>query len=132
MAVVQLSQDDINRSRIVTVDWYVVEITGAIDTMAKDNMSTNTRITGKIVCAAGPQSRGKEEFAGVPLPYLNFNSKAPGFSVPFFASLGGEIKDGARFDFNDAVGKKIEAHIGNGTFNGQFQNQLTGQFRKAA
>ena len=129
MAVVQISQDDINRSKIVTPGWYLVEITGATDSMSKDNMSVNTRITGKIISSA--DGNKSNQFAGVPLPYWNFNSKAPGFSVPFFEALGGDVKDGARFDFNDAVGKRMEVFIGNGTFNGQFQNQIAGQYRKA-
>lgn len=134
MPMIEFSETDIARNRIVEPAFYRVRINKVTEKLAKSGNTTNYWIEGEILCNA---DTGDEKFKGTPTPFLfMFNSGAIGKAVPFVEALQGEavnLKAGEkkRFELKNAEGKIIDMFIGNGLYEGQIQNTITGQFRTA-
>ena len=126
MPIVEFSNEDILRSKIVDPAWYRVRIDSVDEGMSKAGDSTNYRISGTILRNADD---GSDKFSNVPAPLWIFNSKAKGFMVGFFESLGGEVAPGARFDFANAVGKEIDVFIENEMYEGRMVNRINHKYR---
>ena len=125
MPMIQFSDRDLLRGKIVEPAWYLVNITNIGEAPSKDGGSTNYPVEGTIVKNA---ETGAEDFAGVPLDW-NFNSKAIGFAVGFLAAFGVDVKAGARFDLANAVGRQIEVFVENDTWQGRMVNRVNHKYR---
>ncbi len=131
MPVITFSERDLLRGKVVTPAWYRVEILDVQEKPSSDGQSMNTWIKGRILFNA---DNGSKEFEGVPTPFLwLFNSKGAFAAVGFVNSLtGSEVTPGSRFNLNKEtlVGKQLDAFIGNGIYNNQTVNTMTGQYRQ--
>lgn len=127
MAIIQFSDKDLLRSRIVEPAWYRVKIdsVGEAPANSEKGPSTNFPVEATIVCKA---ENGDDKDAGVPLSWM-FNSKALGFAVPFLQAFGVDVKAGQRFDLNNASGQEIEIFVDNDTYNNRLQNKVNHKYR---
>lgn len=127
MPMIDFTQDDLNRGKIVEPGWYILEIGNLEEKTSTKGDSTNwTFEDSKVVANA---ETGSTEFAGVPLA-IRFNSKAKGFMIGFFSALlGEEVQPGQRFDLNAAVGKRIIANVINDTYDGRVVNKVDHKYR---
>lgn len=118
MGRLTITQDDINRSKILEPGWYQTEITACEDTLAKSDKSTNTTLSFKVLSGA---------FKGA-IVYRLFNEKAPGFAIPLLKALGVEIgevgESGREFDLDATVGRRIEVYVKNREYEGQIRNEV--------
>ncbi len=128
MPVIDFSQDDLLRGKLVTPGWYVVELGAFTQKLAKSGESNNYIFEdSKIVKNA---ETGSEEFAGVPLNILfSGHPKAKGFMVGFFSALGADIKPGSRLNLENAAGKQIEVFVDNDIYEGRTVNRINHQYR---
>jgi len=122
--IIQFSDRDLLRGKVVEPAWYVVTINNIGEAPSKDGGSTNYPVEGSIVKNA---DSGSEEYANVPLDW-NFNSKAIGFAVGFLAAFGVDVKAGARFDLANAVGKQVEVFVENGEWQGRMVNRVNHKY----
>lgn len=130
MAVVDFSDSDLLRNKIVEPAWYVLDIQEHRDwSPTKDGMSNNCHFETVVEKNA---DNGSTDFAGVPIT-LQFNDKpkARGFIEGFLRGLGVEVQPKTRYDLNSAVGKKIEAFIENDTYAGRLVNRCNHKYRVA-
>jgi len=127
MPIIDFSEDDVNRGRIITPAWYRVRIDTVREAPSKAGDSTNWILDGRVMYNA---DNGDKTFANLPTPYWNFNSKAKGFMVGFFESLGAEVKPGVRLELKNAEGKEIDVFIENDMYNGQLVNRINHKYRK--
>ena len=125
MPIVQFSDRDLLRGKVVEPGWYLVSIDNIGEAPSKDGGSTNYPVEGMILRNA---DTGAEDFKGVPLDW-NFNSKAIGFAVGFLAAFGVDVKAGARFDLANAIGKTIEVFVENGEWQGRIVNRVNHKYR---
>jgi len=123
--IVQFSDRDLLRGKVVEPAWYVVNIDNIGEGPSKDGGSTNYPVEATIIKNA---DTGSEEYAKVPLDW-NFNSKAIGFAVGFLNSFGVEVKSGARFDLANAVGRQVEVFVENGEWQGRMVNRVNHKYR---
>jgi len=123
--MIQFSDRDLLRGKILEPAWYVVTIQNVGETPSKDGGSTNFPVEGIVVKNA---DTGSEEFAGFPLDW-NFNSKAIGFAVGFLSAFGVDVKAGARFDLANAVGRQLEVFVENGEWQGRIVNRVNHKYR---
>lgn len=126
MPLIDFSDEDILRSKIIDPGWYRVLITGQEQGLSKAGDSTNIVLKGKVLFNA---DTGGKEFENVPTPYWNFNTKAKGFMVGFFNSFGVDVKSGTRVDFADVVGKQLDVFIENDTYEGRLVNRINHKYR---
>lgn len=125
MPVVQFSDKDLLRGKVVEPAWYVMHIESVGEAPSKDGGSTNYPVEGVIIKNA---DNGNEEFKGVPIDW-NFNSKAIGFAVGFLQAFGVDVKSGARFDLANAAGKQLEVFVENDTYQGRMVNRVNHKYR---
>lgn len=128
MAVVDFTDSDLLRNKIVEPAWYVLDIQAHRDwSPTKDGQSNNCHFETVIEKNA---DNGSQDFAGVPIE-LQFNDKpkARGFIEGFLRGMGVDIQPRTRYDLNSAVGKKIEAFIENDTYNGRLVNRCNHKYR---
>lgn len=124
--IIEFTREDLLRSKIVNPAWYRVRIDSVETALSKNGDSTNIILKGVILFDA---DTGSTEFADVPTPYWNFNTKAKGFMVGFFNALGVEINEGSRVDFDAVVGKEVEVFIENDLFEGKVVNRINHKYR---
>jgi hypothetical protein len=128
MAVVQFSDRDLLRGKVVTPGWYRVKIESVGEAPAKASEkgpSTNYPVEGTILFNG---DTGDKEFASVPLDW-NFNSKAIGFAVGFLQAFGVEVKSGTRFDLKSAEGREIDIFVENDTYQNRLVNRVNHKYR---
>lgn len=128
MAVVQFSDRDLLRGKVVTPAWYRVRIESVGEAPAKASEkgpSTNYPVEGTILFNG---DTGDKEFASVPLDW-NFNSKAIGFAVGFLQSFGVEVKSGVRFDLKSAEGREVDIFVENDTYQNRLMNRVNHKYR---
>ena len=125
MPMIQFSDRDLLRGKIVEPAWYLVTIQNIGEAPSKDGGSTNYPVEASIIKNA---ETGDEAFAGVPLDW-NFNSKAIGFAVGFLSAFGVDVKAGQRFDLANAVGRNVEVFVENDTWQGRMVNRVNHKYR---
>lgn len=125
MPIIQFTDKDLLRGKVVTPGWYRLRIDSVGEAPAKDAGSINYPVEATIIMNA---DNGGVEFAGVPIDW-NFNSKAIGFAVGFLASFGVDVKAGARFDLNAAAGKELDVFVENDTYQGRVVNRVNHKYR---
>lgn len=128
MAMIQFTERDLMRGKIVTPAWYRVKIETVGEAPAKQSEkgpSTNYPVEATILFNG---DNGDKEFAGVPLDW-NFNSKAIGFAVGFLAAFGVEVKSGMRFDLKAAEGREVDVYVENDTWQNRLVNRVNHKYR---
>lgn len=126
--IVEFSETDFLRSKILTPAWYRVRVDAVGEKLSKDTKSTNYPVEATVLFNA---ENGSKEFEGVPLDENNwmFNSKRLDFAINFLLALGHVPKPGGRVELNAAAGKEVDVFIGNSTWEGRTKNQVTHQYR---
>lgn len=114
MSKFRMSEEDINRSKLVEPGWYNVEVTDCQDAMSKAGDSVNTTLTMKIL--DGP-------FKGAILFKL-YNEKAPGLAIPLLKALGVEIVPDMEVDLEATKGRKVRAYVKNEEWQGVVRNRV--------
>lgn len=125
MPIIQFSEKDLLRGKLITPGWYRVMIDEVGEALSKDQGSTNYPVEGTVLFHG---DTGDTEFKGVPLEW-NFNSKAIGFAVGFLKVLGADVKPGVRFDLAVAKGEQLDVFIENGEWNGRMKNNVNHKYR---
>lgn len=128
MPIVQFSDRDLLRGKVVTPGWYRVRIESIGESPAKDQSkgpSTNYPVEGTVLFNG---DSGDTEFTSVPLDW-NFNSKAIGFAVGFLQAFGVEVKSNQRFDLNSASGREVDVFVENDTYNNRLVNRVNHKYR---
>lgn len=128
MPVVQFSDRDLLRGKIITPGWYRVRVDSVGEAPAKDQSkgpSTNYPVEGTVLFNG---DTGDTEFANVPIDW-NFNSKAIGFAVGFLQAFGVDVKSGQRFDLKSAEGRELDVYIENDTYNNRLVNRVNHKYR---
>lgn len=126
MPVIQFSERDILRGKIVEPAWYRMRIDGVGEAPSKDGGSTNYPIEGTILFNG---DTGSTEYAGVPVDW-NFNSKAIGFAVGFLRAFGVDIQAGKRVDLKAAEGRELDVFVENGTYQNRTVNRVEHKYRE--
>ncbi len=128
MAMIQFSDRDLLRGKIVTPGWYRVKIETVGEAPAKASEkgpSTNYPVEATILFNG---DNGDKEFSGIPLDW-NFNSKAIGFAVGFLAAFGVEVKSGMRFDLKASEGRELDVYVENDTWQNRLVNRVNHKYR---
>ena len=128
MTIISFSDSDLLRNKVVEPAWYTLDIQGHRTwTPTKDGQSNNCHFDAVIEKNA---ENGSTDFSGVPI-MLQFNDKpaAKGFIEGFLRGWVWTFSRKARYDLNSAVGKKIEAFVGNDTYNGRLVNKVDHKYR---
>ncbi len=123
---IEFSEKDILRSKLVQPGFYRVKIDDVKESPSKDGNSTNWILDGTILFNA---DNGDKTFAGVPSPYWNFNSKAPGFFIGMLNAIGVEPAPGQRYDPKSLRGKELDVLITNELYDGRMVNRVPHQYR---
>lgn len=128
--MIEFTEKDILRSKIVTPGWYRVRVVATGEKVAKSGVSVNHMMEGVIIKHA---DTGATEFAGVPTPAnWMFNSQAIGQAVGFVEAVAKQkVTPGMRVNLEDTVGKELDIFFDNGTYNNQIQNQINHKYRPA-
>ena len=122
------SQEDINLTEVMPVDWYWVEITNFEKKQAANGGSDNYILQGKIIS----NEQGKTDFAGRRTPWWSFNSKMMGFARGMWESLGVKIGPGAKTDWSALPGQKVLVFIDQDMYQGQLVNRMTNKYKPTA
>jgi len=125
MPIIQFSEADMSRGKIVEPAWYLMNIINVGEAPSKDGGSTNYPVEGTIIRNA---DNGDETFKGVTITW-NFNSKAIGFATGFLSSFGVQPELGKRYDLAHAVGKQVEVFVENGEWQGRIVNRVNHKYR---
>jgi len=125
MPIIQFSEKDLMRGKIVDPAWYLMLINSVGEAPSKDGGSTNYPVEGTIVRNA---DTGDETFTGMVIEW-NFNSKAIGFAAGFLAALGAEVNSKERYKLEMAAGKQLEVFVENGEWQGRIVNRVNHKYR---
>lgn len=125
---VSFSDEDLKRGELIEPGWYTVTIEDVEEKNSKDNKSINYLMKGKIVRNG---DTGDEKYAGYPVPYWNFNSKAMGFSQGFFKALLNveKLDPGVRYDLAAGKGQQLDVFIENKEVEGTMRNGVKHMYR---
>lgn len=127
---ITIKRQDVLRSQLVPVAWYVVEVKDVITTPAKSDQSTNFNFKLEILS----DDKGDQEFAGTPTKDFLINEKSI-FStgLAFLIACGfpkeklEELKSGKATNFEvderACVGKKIKAFVRTSEWEGRKSNE---------
>jgi hypothetical protein len=133
MPIIEFSEQDLLRNKIITPGWYVARVDQVLTKPAKGNnpeTSTIWPIEGTVIKNA---DNGSVEFAGVPTPAgwnFNDNPRAKGFIEGFLRCvMGSDVKPGVRYELKAAEGKELEVFIENDTFEGRVVNRINHKYR---
>jgi len=138
MPIVQYSNRDLLRDKIVTPAWYRVLIDTVGEwTVSSDGKSQNMIVEGTILCNADD---GSKEFAEVPIGGAgawSFNTKAMGFSLGLTKACAKQlgidpetIDKETRIEFKFLEGKQVDMFIVNDTYQGRMKNKANHQYRE--
>lgn len=127
MPIVGFDEKDFLRGKIVAPAWYRMKITDVSEKLSANGESTNYPVEGEIIRNA---TDGSTDYTGVPVIW-NFNSKAKGFMIGFFQSLGVDVKPNVRLEMSAAVGHEIDVYVENKTYEGRVLNAVNHKYRRA-
>jgi hypothetical protein len=125
MPMIEFSERDLLRGRIVEPAWYVLNVESVGEAPSKDGGSVNYPVEATIV---QNDDNGDTKFAGTPITW-NFNSKAMGFSVGFLKAMGVDVQPGKRYDLGGAAGKQIVVFVENAEYEGRTINRVNHKYR---
>lgn len=124
--IISFTERELLRGKVVSPAWYQFKIESVGEAPSKDQGSTNYPVEGVIIKDA---QSGDTEFAGIPISW-NFNSKAMGFAIGYFAAFGIEIKPGMRVDLKGTEGKVLDVFIENDTYQGRLVNRVNHKYKQ--
>jgi hypothetical protein len=124
MPIVDFSQEDIDRSKVLEPAFYRCVIDSVEEKLSKDGTSYNYWLKGRVLRNA---DSGKE--VSIPTPMWIFNSKAKSNIVAIFRALGKDISAGSRVEMNELQSKELDVFIGNEEYNGTMQNRINHRYR---
>ena len=131
--IVEFTDEDFLRGKIVTPGWYRVRVNNVMEKPAKGDNPKTTKIfpmEGTILYHA---DSGSEEFSGVPTPpswNFNNNPNASGFILGFLKAVTGDPEFNAkRAELKATEGKEVDVYIDNDTFNGRVVNRINHVYR---
>ena len=111
----RITRDDLLKSKIVEPGWYPTEVAEVKEAPTKAGDSTNWNVTLRI--------QAPVEFAGVTV-IRTFNEKGAGFAINFLKACGAVIsEEGAEFDMQAAIGRKIMTYIKTEEYQGTPKNR---------
>lgn len=125
--MLEFSEKDLLRGKVVSPDWYRVQLDSYEEKLAASGQSTNMNLEGTIIKNS---SNGDLTFAGVPVT-LRFNTKAPGFAIGFLQLFGIEPEKGKRYDLSAFVGKELDVFVENDMYEGRMVNRTNHKYRAA-
>lgn len=125
MPIIQFSDRDLLRDKIVEPAWYRVRIDTVGEAPSKDGGSTNYPVEATILFNG---DNGNTEYQSVPLSW-NFNSKAIGFAVGFLKALAVDVEANVRFDLKSAEGMELDVYVENDTYNNRVMNRVNHKYR---
>jgi hypothetical protein len=126
MPILEFSQREILRSKIVEPAWYRILIEEVGEKPSSKGDSINYPIDATIKFNG---DTGDTTFTGVPISWF-FNSKGQGFIIPFIEAVTGEsVMAGKRIELKAAEGREVDVYITTGMFNNRPKNDVTGQYR---
>jgi len=125
MPIIQFSEKDLMRGKVVEPAWYLMQIDSVGEAPSKDGGSTNYPVEGTIIRNA---DNGDETFKGMVIEW-NFNSKAIGFAAGLLGALGADVKSGERYKLEMAAGKQVEVFVENGEWQGRIVNRVNHKYR---
>jgi len=128
MPVIQFSDRDLLRGKLITPGWYRVIVNSVGEAPAKQSdkgPSANYPVEATILFHG---DTGDKEFSGCPVDW-NFNSKAIGFAVGFLQAFGVEVKSGTRFDLKSAEGREVDVFVENDTYQNRMVNRVNHKYR---
>jgi len=123
--LIEFSNDDLLRGKVVEPAWYRMKITKVEPKISSKGDSTNYIVTGRILRNADD---GSVRFVDVPVTW-NFNSKAKGFMVGYFAALGIEVGPGRPFNLAATVDEEVDVYVEPGEWEGKVRNQVNHKYR---
>lgn len=123
--MLEFSDKDILRGKVISPDWYRVQIDEFEEKLSKDGQSTNFNYEGTVISNA---SNGDTEFANVPVRW-NFNSKAKGFMIGFLAVFGITVEKGKRYDLSAFIGKQLDIFVENEIYENRMINKINHKYR---
>jgi hypothetical protein len=128
MAIVEFSDSDLLRNKIIEPAWYTVHIDGHRDwAPSKDGQSNNCYMECTIEKNA---QDGSTEYTGVPIELMfNDKPKAKGFIEGFLRGLGVDVQSKSRYDLAQAVGKRLNVFVENETYNGRLINRVNHKYK---
>lgn len=127
MPIVEFSDNDLLRNKIVEPGWYEMAIGPWSEwTDSSDKQSKNTRSEFVII---RNDDNGSEDFAGVPVECM-FNSKpkARVFIEGFLRAMGLNV-EAKRYELGGTEGDRVVAHVINDTWEGRLKNKIDNKFR---
>ena len=125
MPIIQFSEKDLMRGKVVDPAWYLVDINSVGEAPSKDGGSTNYPVEATIIRNA---DNGDETFKGMVIEW-NFNSKAIGFAAGLLQALGADVKSNERYKLEMAAGKQVEVFVENGEWQGRIVNRVNHKYR---
>ena len=123
--MLEFSDKDILRGKVISPDWYRVQIDEFEEKLSKDGQSTNFNYEGTVISNA---SNGDTEFANVPVRW-NFNSKAKGYMIGFLAVFGITVEKGKRYDLSAFIGKQLDIFVENEIYENRMINKINHKYR---
>jgi len=115
MPVINISREDILKSKVFDPGWYATEVIGVDEKESKAGDSTNYTVEFKVIT-------GIYKDASL---YRLFNTKGMGFAVPFLTALGVSIGDqGQSFELNATIGRRLKVHCSNRSYEGKTRNDV--------
>ena len=127
MPIVQFTEEDVLRGKIVDPGWYKIQIGEFAEEVTKSGDSTNYVFRD---CKIIAHENGDSKFAGVPIKIL-FSAKptARGFMMGFFKALGYEAEPGKRLAIENAAGKEVMAFVETNNYNGNLSNRINHKYK---
>lgn len=129
MALVDFSDSDLLRNKILPPAWYEVSIEKVADWTVSSKGTSNNCLMDCVVLR-NADTNETDGIAGVPVYIqLNDSPKARGFIQAFLCGLGVDVESGVRYDLKAAEGKSIIAFIENETWEGRVRNRINHKYR---
>jgi hypothetical protein len=117
MSIINISKEDIERGKPWEPGWHKVRFVAVTDAPSKDAQSINYKLVFELLDG----SKRTGEWA------CSFNSKMPGFSIPFFAAMmGSAALEPGSYDFNKYLNGELWIEMGKEPYNGTLQDKVKG------
>lgn len=117
MGLLNISKQDVQKSKSIAAGWYLMEITGYNEERDKDGASLH-KYKGTVL-------EGKDK--DYPAEF-QFSEKAPGFAINFVNACAGKDvvgEEGAAITMESCIGKKVKAKNEPKLYNGRTLNNWT-------
>ena len=124
MPRVNMTQDDLLRSKLLIPQWYLVLVKDLEETTA----STDGSALYVYHLRVEEDMKGDKSVAGVPLRF-QVSEKAIGMAMPILIACGWKAAAGT-VELRDCLNKRVQVFVQRGEYNGRPQNQVT-DFRPA-